>query len=97
VLSRALARAQQLYGQGETSANRLLDDMRQVLAQEPLAMVEYVSVADPETLDEQQQAHVGSLVSMAVRIGRTRLIDNVVLGTTPNLADIVGNEGGGTR
>jgi pantoate--beta-alanine ligase len=88
VLSRALARAQTLHKQGEASADRLRAEMLAILSKEPLATVEYVSVADPETLDEQEDAAHGSLVSMAVRIGRTRLIDNVVLGVTPDLAGL---------
>jgi pantoate--beta-alanine ligase len=89
VLSRALARAQALFEQGETSADRLRAEMQAVLNEEPLATIDYVSVADPDNLDEQALADTRSLVSMAVRIGRTRLIDNVVLGVTPSLAGIL--------
>ena len=46
-------------------------------------------MADPDSLDEQTVLETGSLVSLAVRIGRTRLIDNVVLGATPDLIDEV--------
>jgi len=52
-----------------------------VLGQEPLAKVDYVSVADPDTLAELAQVEGPALASMAVRIGTTRLIDNLVLGT----------------
>jgi pantoate--beta-alanine ligase len=89
VLSRALARGQSLFEQGESTADRLRAEMQSVLNEEPLATVEYVSVADPDTLDEQTRANRGSLVSLAVRIGRTRLIDNVVLGVTPSLTGIL--------
>ena len=88
-LSRALARAQALFEQGESSADRLRAGMQSVLNEEPLATVDYVSVANPDTLDEQTLANSGSLVSIAVRIGRTRLIDNIVLGVTPSLAGIL--------
>jgi len=54
--------------------------MLETLAQEPLAQVDYVSIADPRSLQElttiDQQ---GVLVSLAVRIGKTRLIDNLVM------------------
>ncbi|PJF41973.1 MAG: pantoate--beta-alanine ligase, partial [Candidatus Thermofonsia Clade 1 bacterium] len=56
--------------------------MRAVLAAEPLAQVDYVSVAEAETLRECEGTLSGAvLLSMAVRIGRARLIDNLTLGT----------------
>ena len=54
--------------------------MRGVLAAEPLARPDYVSAADPVTLAELGDAGRGVLLSMAVRIGRARLIDNMLLG-----------------
>ncbi|MBP8251723.1 MAG: pantoate--beta-alanine ligase, partial [Herpetosiphon sp.] len=46
---------------------------------EPLANVDYVSVADPGTLQELDTIQDSALLSMAVRIGRTRLIDNLLI------------------
>ena len=80
VLYRALGAAQKRQAAGERRAEELRSAMREVLAREPLAVVEYVSVADPDTMAEQEQLEGASLASMAVRIGTTRLIDNVVLG-----------------
>ncbi len=80
VLYRALAAAQAAFAAGERSAECLRAAMRQVLAAEPLARVDYVSVADPETLAELDQVASAALCSLAVRIGRTRLIDNLRLG-----------------
>lgn len=53
--------------------------MRDVIHAEPLAMIDYVSIADPETLDELETVRGSALASMAVRIGNTRLIDNETL------------------
>ena len=53
--------------------------MRDVLAQEPLADPEYVSVADGQTLVELDRVDGPALLSLAVRLGTTRLIDNEVL------------------
>jgi pantoate--beta-alanine ligase len=50
--------------------------MREVLATEPLAEVDYVSVADGETLAELEEVEEPALASLAVRFGTTRLIDN---------------------
>ena len=53
--------------------------MRGVLDAEPLARPDYVSAADPVTLQELGDGSSGVLLSMAVRIGRARLIDNMLL------------------
>jgi pantoate--beta-alanine ligase len=53
--------------------------MQAVLNAEPLAQPDYVSAADPETLAELTTIQNGVLLSMAVRIGSTRLIDNFLL------------------
>ena len=79
VLYRALNLAQQLYSQGETDAQRLCQEMTALIQKEPLANIDYVSVAHPETLEELNKVNTPVLVSLAVRIGKTRLIDNVVL------------------
>lgn len=80
VLYRALSKAQALYEQGQRDAEVLRATMRAVLAAEPLAAAEYVSAADPQTLDELDViGNEGVLLSLAVRIGRTRLIDNILL------------------
>jgi pantoate--beta-alanine ligase len=81
VLYRALTTARERYLAGERSALALRQAMRQVLDAEPLVQAEYVSVADRQTLRELDELSAeGALLSMAVRIGATRLIDNLVLG-----------------
>jgi len=80
VLWRSLCRAGQLFDGGERRAETIRKEMRAVLAQEPLARVDYVSVADAETLQELEAiADRPALVSLAVRIGGTRLIDNIIV------------------
>ena len=54
--------------------------MRELMEAEELARIDYVSIANPETLEEVDRIQGAVLVSMAVRIGKTRLIDNVTLG-----------------
>ncbi len=80
VLYRALMAAAEAFERGEREAEALREVMRRVLAQEPLARPQYVSVADPETLQELEGPVERALLSMAVFIGKTRLIDNVVVG-----------------
>ncbi|MDY6907141.1 MAG: pantoate--beta-alanine ligase [Chloroflexota bacterium] len=80
VLWRALCRARELYDGGERRAQRLRREMTRLVKAEPLARIDYVSVAHPETLEELEEAEGRALASLAVRIGKTRLIDNVTLG-----------------
>lgn len=80
VLYRALCAARERFDQGERNADALREAMSAVLRSEPLANQEYVSAADPETLEELRQVNRAVLLSMAVRIGKARLIDNMVLG-----------------
>jgi pantoate--beta-alanine ligase len=81
-LWRALSAAQKAYQQGQSQAERLREAMRAVLQAEPLANVEYVSCADPDTMQEIEGRLEGrqALLSMAVKIGKTRLIDNLLIG-----------------
>ena len=79
VLYQALSLAQQLWSQGERDAEQIRQQMRTLIQQEPLATIDYVSIADPEMLEEMDRVETPALASMAVKIGGTRLIDNVVL------------------
>lgn len=79
VLRRALAAAEGLFEDGVRDAAQIRRRVEGVIAEEPLAEVDYVSVADAETLDELQAFDAPALVSLAARFGQTRLIDNVVL------------------
>jgi len=80
VLHNSLCLAQKLYSQGEKDAQIIRQQMTDLIQKEPLANIDYISVANPETLDELNEVNTPTLVSLAVRIGKTRLIDNVVLG-----------------
>ena len=81
VLYRSLEAAQEMWRRGVRDAARIRDRMNEVLAAEPLARIDYVSVADADTLEELDTVDRPALVSLAVRIGETRLIDNVTLAT----------------
>lgn len=79
VLFRALSAAQAKYEAGERDAELLRAAMSSTLAAEPLAREEYVSVAHPDTLAELAAIESHALLSLAVRMGKTRLIDNLIL------------------
>jgi pantoate--beta-alanine ligase len=79
VLYRALSLARERWGAGERDAGRLRREMTELIEKEPLANIEYISIADANTLKELDKIVAPALVSMAVRIGKTRLIDNIAL------------------
>ena len=79
VLRQALVSARDAWLAGERSGDALRARMRDVLAAEPLADVEYVSLADGLTLAELDEVGGPALASLAVRFGTTRLIDNEIL------------------
>jgi pantoate--beta-alanine ligase len=79
ILFKALTRAEQMREKGESKAERLRQEVIALIKEEPLATIEYVSVADIQTLEELTEISKSALVSIAIRIGKTRLIDNIVL------------------
>lgn len=78
-LSRALGAARAAFEAGERSGEALRGVMLETLAAEPRASTQYVSCADYETLEELETVTRKALLSMAVVVGGTRLIDNIVL------------------
>jgi pantoate--beta-alanine ligase len=85
VLYRALCAAKDAFDRGERDGDRLRSIMRDIVEAEPLAKLDYVSAADATTLQElgpqpsprpSAVAREGVLLSMAVRVGKPRLIDN---------------------
>lgn len=80
VLYRSLMLTKDLYEQGERNAETIRKEIVRLIKTEELARIDYVSVADPVTLDELDEITGKALVSMAVKFDKTRLIDNVVLG-----------------
>jgi pantoate--beta-alanine ligase len=79
VLSRALRLAEERFRAGERNAETLRRAMRGLIREAPAATIDYVSIADSDSLEELRTIDRPALVSMAVRIGATRLIDNLVL------------------
>jgi pantoate--beta-alanine ligase len=79
VLFKALTKAQQKWENGETKTGSLREELISIIGKEPLATIDYISIADAQTLEELDEINRPALISMAVKIGKTRLIDNVVL------------------
>lgn len=80
VLHRSLHKAEELFENGERSARRIIRAMEKEIQREPVARIDYIAVTDTERLDPVDDlSHRSALVSIAVRFGTTRLIDNVIL------------------
>ncbi len=79
VLFKSLSLARQLWQGGEKDADKIRQQMTSLIRKEPLAKIDYISIADADTLEELKLIDRSALASLAVRIGKTRLIDNTVL------------------
>jgi len=79
ILFKALTLAQRLWRSGEKDAEKIRRQMTALIRKEPLAQIDYVSIADAQTLEELNSLDRPAVASLAVRIGKTRLIDDMPL------------------
>jgi pantoate--beta-alanine ligase len=80
VLFRSLSHARDLWAQGERNAERLRLAIAALIQQEPLAeKIDYISVAGADTLEELDEIRPPAIISLAVKIGKPRLLDNIIL------------------
>jgi pantoate--beta-alanine ligase len=80
VLYQTLMQAKRMVEEGEKNVGTIRLAMVALINKEPLANIEYISFADNATLKEVHSVKQPTLISMAVKFGKTRLIDNIVLG-----------------
>lgn len=80
ILSRSLKKAETAFEQGEKNVPRLREIVRKVLETEPMAKIDYVECYSFPELKPEETIQAAALLAIAVKIGRTRLIDNVILG-----------------
>jgi pantoate--beta-alanine ligase len=78
-LIRALRKAEELVGAGESSAPKVAAEMRRVIAKVKGTRVEYIAIVNSDTLEPVKEIKGRTLVALAVRIGKARLIDNVIV------------------
>lgn len=81
VLHRSLMKAASLILEGERKADRIRQTIADMLGKEPRARLDYISIVDTASLDEVEELHGESLIALAVYIGTTRLIDNILVST----------------
>jgi pantoate--beta-alanine ligase len=80
VLHQALNRARQLFEDGETDASSVLGEVRKLVESKPHAKVQYVEAVDWKSMSRVDELGAGTMIALAVYFGKTRLIDNLVLG-----------------
>ncbi|MBU2700667.1 pantoate--beta-alanine ligase [Sporomusaceae bacterium BoRhaA] len=78
VLSQSLQLATKLLESGVQESDKILQQMTELIQREPLAALEYLVIVDKETLESVSDIQGPILIAMAVRIGKTRLIDNII-------------------
>lgn len=79
IIYRALSTAHVMWVEGERDSSRLRDTIRDIVTQKPLAKIEYISIASTRNMQELENAIPPAIISLAVKFGETRLIDNVWL------------------
>lgn len=79
-LARALDAAHRAFAGGESDATAVLDAGRRVIEGEPRLRLEYLEAVDPDTLEAVPRVDARTLLAVAAYAGKTRLIDNVVVG-----------------
>jgi pantoate--beta-alanine ligase len=79
-LSRGLHSAERAWHAGERAAERLRALVEHELGTEPAIAADYVALVDPDQLLPVAQADAGAILAVAARVGRTRLIDNIIFG-----------------
>ena len=76
---RALRAAKEVFDEGERSASVLLNEAKRVIEIEPIVVLDYIKLVDVETMEDLERVEDEALLAAAVRIGKTRLIDNIIL------------------
>jgi pantoate--beta-alanine ligase len=86
-LKKSLDLARRLRGSGERSAAKVKKALEQLILDHPYTSIDYVTLCDPVTLEDVQTLEAETLLALAVRVGKTRLIDNCLLGEFPDKQD----------
>jgi pantoate--beta-alanine ligase len=79
-LNRSLKKASELYRSGERNPTRIIDTVKEVIEREEGIIIDYVEIRDAKTLEEIEIIEDQAVIALAVKVGKVRLIDNLVLG-----------------
>jgi pantoate--beta-alanine ligase len=78
-LYRSLRRGEALYRQGVRSSKVILEEIRKIIEAEKLARIDYTKICDPHTIEDVEEIENEALIALAVNVGATRLIDNLIV------------------
>lgn len=78
-LYRSLHTGEELFRQGERSTKVILREIRKIIEGEALTQIDYAKICDPQTLEDIEEIEKEAVIALAVKIGKTRLIDNLIL------------------
>jgi pantoate--beta-alanine ligase len=78
-LYRSLLKGKELFAQGERSATTILQEVRRIIEEDKAAVIDYVKICDAHTLEDVEEIKGEAVVALAVKMGKTRLIDNIIL------------------
>ncbi|MFQ6082931.1 MAG: pantoate--beta-alanine ligase [Candidatus Aminicenantia bacterium] len=82
ILYRSLTAAEEMIREGEKSSEKIISKMRSMIETEPFARIDYVEIVDLEELNSLKEIKNKALIALAVFIGKTRLIDNMIVDVT---------------
>jgi pantoate--beta-alanine ligase len=78
-LYRSLVKGKELFAQGERSAATILQEVKRIIEEEKSADIDYVKICDAHTLEDIEEIKGEAIIALAVKMGKTRLIDNIIL------------------
>ena len=78
-LNKSLQKAQTLVENGLKDADKIIDTAAELIRSHPETEIDYITICDPETLDDMKTIDKPALMALAVKIGKARLIDNMIL------------------
>jgi pantoate--beta-alanine ligase len=78
---KSLKKCREMFESGITETSKIIAEMKKVLHQKPSIEIEYINIVDAKTLEDINKIEGKTLVAVAVRLGRTRLIDNILIDT----------------
>lgn len=79
ILYKSLMTASEMVKDGKRDVKRIYFEIKRMIEKEPLAVIDYIAITDPETLQNINEIEEKALIALSVRIGRTRLIDNILI------------------
>lgn len=84
-LSRSLKLAKQIYEKGERDASKILSEVKKYIESHPFSLIDYAKICDTTTLQDIEYLAGESVLALAVKVNKTRLIDNYVFGDILNI------------